>query len=150
MVDSHFLANSIQNGTIKTKYTKIINSGQVIWGRKKLEFSSEFKFLELSAKMAKVTKSPKLAAMGVATLSGSMFKCLEAIMTPIIITPRQKLAIDAVKMLDVDNNKAWVKSNLSWGSQPTNKAKIDAKPPTTTPWICISAKLDIAIREDQF
>ena len=62
--------------------------------------------------MAKVTKSPKLAAMGVATLSGLMSSLLEAIITPIITTPRLKLAIEAVKMLEVNSRRASTKLNL--------------------------------------
>ena len=74
------LAILIQYGTIKTKYmaSKII--GQIICGIRIESYKfNEWIVLEVWAKMAKVTRSPKLAAMGVATLSGLMSSLLDAL-----------------------------------------------------------------------
>ena len=51
---------------------------------------------DIQESKAKVVKSPKDAAIGVATLSGLMFMRLENRITATIITPSRKLAIDAV------------------------------------------------------
>ena len=50
--------------------------------------------------MARVARSPRLAAIGVATLSGLMFKLLAVWMTRIMTRPRTKLAAEAVATLE--------------------------------------------------
>ena len=51
--------------------------------------------------MARVARSPRLAAIGVATLSGLMFKLLAVWMTRIMTRPRTKLAAEAVATLEI-------------------------------------------------
>lgn len=47
--------------------------------------------------------SPKLAAMGVATLSGLIWQYLDNTMTPAVINPNTKLAIETVTRLLAHN-----------------------------------------------
>ena len=58
------------------------------------------------ANNASVTKSPKLAAIGVATLSGLIPHFLDPTITPIIIPPRTALANEAVTKLLAANSQA--------------------------------------------
>ena len=70
----------MQNGTIKIPYIIKIIKGTKIWlyGRNPL-LNRRLKIIfEQWAKIAKVTRSPRLAAIGVATLSGLIFSLLEA------------------------------------------------------------------------
>ena len=80
-----------------------------------------------------------------------MYNFVSPMITPIIMIPRQKLAIEAVRTLDVNTKRASAKSNLgkaskysktlkhrqfthfNLGTHPTINANIAANPPTTTP-----------------
>jgi hypothetical protein len=100
-----------------------------------------------------VMRSPMLAAIGVATLSGLMFNFFEASITAIITIPatkicsshdshfirnqaipNTKLAREAVTRLLAHNSSPWSISNLPSGIQPIIMAAIDAKNPTTIAW----------------
>lgn len=55
--------------------------------------------LEIKASNAKVVRSPRLAGIGVATLSGFILNCLDKMITRTMIIPRTKLAMEAVTTL---------------------------------------------------
>ena len=105
--------------------------------------------------MARVARSPRLAAIGVATLSGLMFKLLAVWMTRIMTRPRTKLAAEAVATLEIHSFffqkcnlfeklfhylvplKRTTFSNvkrLGVGIHAMAMAKIEARVPTTMAW----------------
>ncbi len=58
----------------------------------------------------RVVRSPKLAAIGVATLSGLMLYFREHKTTATIMTPRIREAKEAVAKLLAESNRAWFQS----------------------------------------
>ena len=62
--------------------------------------------VQTDAKIERVTKSPKLAAIGVAILSGFIFSFCDKIITPIITAASKKLATDAVAILPLVKTSA--------------------------------------------
>lgn len=55
--------------------------------------------METQDSNVKDVMSPRLAAIGVATLSGLIWQYLEKTITPAVINPKTKLAIDTVTRL---------------------------------------------------
>ena len=106
--------------------------------------------------MARVARSPRLAAIGVATLSGLMFKLLAVWMTRIITRPRTKLAAEAVATLEIHSfffkNVTCLKNSFTHYLVPLKRrtfsnvkrlgvgihamamAKTEARVPTTMAW----------------
>ena len=106
--------------------------------------------------MARVARSPRLAAIGVATLSGLMFKLLAVWMTRIMTRPRTKLAAEAVATLEIHSffkNVTYLKNyftthylvplkrrtfsnvkRLGVGIHAMAMAKTEARVPTTMAW----------------
>ena len=92
------------------------------------------KNLLIADKSASVVRSPRLAAMGVATLSGLMLHFLEQSTTPTITEPRIKLANDAVTKLLAQRSVAWWMLNSPSSIHPIITAANAAKAPTTVAW----------------
>ena len=106
--------------------------------------------------MARVARSPRLAAIGVATLSGLIFNLLAVWMTRIMTRPRTKLAAEAVATLEKhsfdQNCKLFEKfhllhylvphkrrtfsnvKRLGVGIHAMAMAKTEARVPTTMAW----------------
>ncbi len=59
-----------------------------------------------------VVRSPNEAAIGVATLSGSIWKRLEQMTTPTVMRPSMSEANEAVARLAAQSNNAWSKWNF--------------------------------------
>jgi len=91
-------------------------------------------------KRAKVVRSPKEAAIGVATLSGLMFIRRDNSMTATITRPSKKLATEAVTKALAHNKSPWWISKWASGIQPRATAAKDASKPTTIAWHWIKAK----------
>ena len=89
---------------------------------------------------AKVTRSPRLAAMGVAILSGLILNRRDNTMIATIREPKMRLATVAVTRLLAQSNVAW--SMLKWPSttQPMVTAAVAAKVATTIAWTWIPYK----------
>lgn len=92
-------------------------------------------------------RSPRLAAMGVATLSGLIPIFRDPMMTPIMIIPRTKEAMKAVATLLAHSRKAC--GMLKWpsGIQPKTTAAMDARKPTTVACTWIRAIFPVIIRQ---
>ena len=88
-------------------------------------------------KKVSVTRSPKLAAMGVATLSGLTPNRLEIRMTEIITIPSNRLAIEAVISELAHSRNAWWISKVSIGIQRNTTAQSEAMAATTSAWACV-------------
>lgn len=88
-----------------------------------------YKNVHKRAKIDRVTKSPKLAAIGVAILSGLMFIRLDTRMTNIIRPARMRLANDAVEILPAMSTREFSQSN-SFARAFNAKAPTEAKNPT--------------------
>lgn len=87
--------------------------------------------------MVSVTKSPRLAAIGVATLSGLILKFLDKMIINIIRPARTKLANDAVDIQPAIRTRLFFRSSSCWFAFVTNfkaKAPTEAKKPTTIAW----------------
>merc|ERR1711994_371026 len=90
----------------------------------------------------RVTRSPRAAAIGVATLSGFTFNFLEAEITITMTKPSVALANDAVTTLLVARTSTLSRANLSGlDIQAMLMAKQAASHPTTTPCTWSKAKL---------
>ena len=85
---------------------------------------------------ASVIRSPRLAAMGVATLSGLMLHFFEQIITTTMTEPRMRLASVAVTRLLAHRRVAWWTSKCPSSTQPIPTAAMAAKAPTTVAWTC--------------
>jgi len=83
------------------------------------------------AKINKVTKSPRLAAMGVAMLSGFTFSSFETIIMSITMVPSTRLATEAVITLVPMIVSKFVVSNLPLVINSDMQAINEAKKPTT-------------------
>jgi hypothetical protein len=81
--------------------------------------------------MNKVTKSPRLAAMGVAILSGFTLNSFETIMMSITTVPSTRLATEAVITLVPIIVSKFLVSNLSFDINSDMQAMKEAKKPTT-------------------
>lgn len=81
--------------------------------------------------MAKVTKSPRLAAIGVAILSGLILNLPEIIIINIIIPPRSKLANEAVVTLLPIRVSKFEGVNFCSSINSVIHATNEAKKPTT-------------------
>merc|ERR1719394_627346 len=82
----------------------------------------------------KVTKSPKAAAIGVATLSGLTLYLLDTAITANITRPKMKEAADAVTtLLDVRIRALPISTLSMYPNHAIIMAIIDANPPTTMP-----------------
>ena len=84
--------------------------------------------------MPRVTTSPRLAAIGVATLSGFILNFSDSKMIVIMIEPRNRLANEAVvTLVDMRVNK-W--SYSKWPSliKSVKQATNEANKPTTMDW----------------
>merc|ERR1712209_194349 len=91
--------------------------------------------LATTASRDKVTRSPRAAAMGVATLSGLTLYLLDTAITATITIPSIKEAAEAVMTLLAARTRALLISALSVSPvQAINIAINDARPPTTIPW----------------
>lgn len=146
----------------------ILNNNKLLLFWKDFKFSYVpillYKYEDKYDSRANVVKSPKLAAIGVATLSGFMFSLLESTITATMINPIEiqfnlllwtncmqyinmsirncmkynwpsiKLAEEAVNMLEAHKRKAWFESKCPSGTQPIATAAKDAKKPTTIAW----------------
>ena len=82
-------------------------------------------------KNASVTKSPRLAAMGVATLSGLILYFFEKTITAHMIAPSSALASAAVISELAHIKKVWLILKLPLGTHRNTTAAIDAKAATT-------------------
>lgn len=125
--------------------------------------SSLYRPVDMPARRDRVIKSPRLAAMGVATLSGLMPIFLDAIITPIMMSPggvsvnqRQirgptaavhrrdicvivdvpssREAIKAVATLEAHSSTAWSSLSCPSGIQLKITAAMEARNPTTVAW----------------
>ena len=83
---------------------------------------------------ANVTRSPKLAAIGVATLSGSIPYFLQTTITATIIPPSEALANDAVISELAHSRKAWWILKSSLGIHRNITAAMDANVATINAW----------------
>merc|ERR1719239_1465520 len=94
----------------------------------------------------RVTRSPRAAAIGVATLSGLTLNLRDADITSTMTRPRVALAREAVTTLLVARTSTLFKANFSGlASQAMLMAKHAASQPTTMPCTCSRAKLAMAI-----
>ena len=89
------------------------------------------KKLLIDAKRANVTKSPRLAAIGVAMLSGFRLHFLDKTTTITISEPKIKLATVAVTRLLAHNKVAWFMSKWPSTTQPIVTAAEAASVATT-------------------
>lgn len=87
--------------------------------------------LAIPASKDKVIKSPKLAAMGVATLSGLMLYLLDNKITNTMITPRNKEAKEAVIKLLVHKRSPCFISTVPSAMKLKPIAANEARNPTT-------------------
>merc|ERR1712227_574678 len=93
------------------------------------------RMLATTASRERVTRSPRAAAMGVATLSGLTLYLLDTAITATITIPNMNDAAEAVMTLLAARTRALPMSALSVSPvQAINIAIKDAKPPTTMPW----------------
>lgn len=92
--------------------------------------------LLIADKSARVMRSPKLAAMGVATLSGLMLHFLEQSTTATITEPRIRLANVAVTKLLAQRRLAWWMLNSPSSIHPMITAANAANAPTIVAWTC--------------
>lgn len=83
------------------------------------------------ARRARVVRSPREAAMGVATLSGLMFHLELRITTRIMMIPRTKEAMEAVRRLEAERRRACLRLNSPAGIQSIKMAKQAARKATT-------------------
>ena len=75
--------------------------------------------------------SPRLAAIGVATLSGLILQCLDNTITPAVIKPNTNDANDAVTKLLAINRYVLSNETVPFLNAPNTIATNDAKNPTT-------------------
>ena len=81
--------------------TKLLSQDSLKWAFKNIE--------PKNARIVNVVRSPKEAAIGVATLSGFIWSFFDKIITKIIIPLRTNEANEAVTKLLAHNKLAWVK-----------------------------------------
>ena len=86
--------------------------------------------------MERVTRSPRLAAMGVAMLSGFIPRQREPTITDIMSRPSAALATLAVTSAAAGRMRAWRRQKVPSVTQSSKRAKADALAPTTSAWPC--------------
>ena len=86
--------------------------------------------------MERVTRSPRLAAMGVAMLSGLIPRQREPTMTEIMSRARAALAVLAVTSAAAGRIRAWRRQKVPSATQSSRRARADALAPTTSAWPC--------------
>ena len=100
------------------------------------------KKLLMPDRRANVTKSPRLAAIGVAMLSGLILNRRDNKMMNTMSDPKMRLATVAVTRLLAQSNVAWLMSKWPSTIQPMVTAAVAANIATTIAWTWKQAQID--------
>ncbi len=116
-------------GSLKTNNKK--SNQPRYWERKSRQLLILYKTVPIPARMSNVTKSPRLAANGVAILSGLILNFVDNKITHIMTAAKSKVAIDAVQILPDTRMSACVALNWPSRTKLRSIAAKDASSPTT-------------------